>query len=75
MIPKAAASSSHLLVGKCKQTQAAILRGRSGSEVPQGQGKLSQVCSLTSAAEKLSQSLSLGSVCINCSNTAVKMHK
>lgn len=52
-----------------------MLRGRSGSEVPQGQRKLSQVFSLTSATEKLSQSMSLAVLCINCSNTAVEMHK
>lgn len=65
---KATASSSHLLIGKYKQTRATMLRGKSGSGVPQGQEKLSQVSSLTSAARKLSQSRSLPISVINCSN-------
>lgn len=68
LVLKATASSSHLLIGKCKQTREAMLRGRCGSRIPQGQEKLSQVSSLPSPTWKLSQSMSLAISFINCSN-------
>lgn len=70
LVLKATGSSLHLLMGKCKQTQAATLRGRCESGVPQGQEKLSQVSSLTSATRKLSQGMSLTISFINRSNAA-----
>lgn len=45
-----------------------MLKVRCGSGVPQGQEKLSQVPSFTSATWKLSQSISLATSFINCSN-------
>lgn len=68
LVVKATASSSHLLIGKRKQTRAAMLRCRCGSGVPQGWEKLPQVSSLTSATRTLSQSRSLAISFINCSN-------
>jgi len=45
-----------------------MFRSRSGSGVPQGQEKLSQVPSLTSATRKLSQSMNVAIIFIKCSN-------
>lgn len=68
LVLKATASSSDLLIGKYKQTRAATLRGKPGSGIPQGQEKLSQVSSLTSAPWKLSQGMGLAISFVNCSN-------